>query len=94
MTDWRTMETKPEGVFDVLARRYDAGLNRFTLHRFTSCILQDMTILLCSPWPQINECANLEANGFRVVAWRPAPGPEDIPEWLEEFASGPKDRKE
>lgn len=94
MTEWHTMETKPEGVFDVLARYYDAGLNRFLLQRFTGCIEDSFEIVWASPFVGDAGRVNLHQNGYRVVAWRPAPGPEDIPDWLEEFASGPKDRKE
>lgn len=92
MTDWNDMTTRPEGVFDVLARHYEPGLNRFVIHRFANCVRQDMTIFF-TPWPNDAQSFDLAANGFRVLAWRPAPGPEDIPEWLDAFASGPVDRR-
>lgn len=94
MTDWKPMIDAPDGVFDVLARYYDAGLNRFLLQRFTGCVQVDMTILWSSPFPGDKGTVDLAASGYRVVAWKPAPGPEDIPAWLEAIAAGPKDRVE
>lgn len=90
-SDWRTMEARPEGVFDVLAREYDPGLNRFILRRLTNCVLEGMDILLPHPF-DVGQHWSISGMGLRVVAWRPSPGPEDIPDWLDAFASGPKDR--
>ncbi len=93
MTDWRTLETRPEGVFDVLARYYDPGLNRFLLQRFTNCIEQDFSIRWSTPFVNDLTSVDLASYGYRVVAWKPSPGPEDIPEWLEPIAAGPEDRR-
>lgn len=94
MTEWNDMTGKPDGVFDVLARYYDAGLNRFLLQRFTGCVLVDLTIVWPMPFPNDGGQVYLEKNGYRAVAWKPAPGPEDVPEWLDAFVTGPQDRSE
>lgn len=92
MTEWNTMETEPQGVFDALARGYDPGLNRFILYRFTGCIIHEFSIVWGSPFPGDETRVDLQKSGFRIVAWKPSPGPEDIPSWLEKFPQGPADR--
>lgn len=90
---WHRLDAlPPEGVFDVLARYYDAGLNRFLIQRFTGCIAQDMRIMWAAPFVGTEKATvDLWANGYRPLCWKPAPSKDDLPSWLEAIAPGPED---
>lgn len=74
---WQPIETVPNNVFDVLAKCYDAGLDRFLYRRFTDCVIVADEIYC----PLLPEGVSLTKAGFRPTHWR------HIPEMPEEVAA-------
>jgi len=71
MNGWQTIDTVPNNVFDVLAKYYDASLDKFLYRRFPDCVIVNNLIL------SNGNC--LTEAGYRPMYWR------DIPELPDEL---------
>ena len=69
MNGWQPIETVPNNVFDVLAKYYDAGLNKFMYRRFTDCVIV-VSEIFC---PLLPDGVSLTKAGFRPTHWRNIP---------------------
>lgn len=67
--EWQPIETVPNNVFDVLARYWDAGLDKFLVRRFIDCVKVDEEIFAASGDTQVK----LTAMGFRPTHWMHIP---------------------
>ena len=67
---WQPIATVPNNVFDVLAKYWDAELDRFMYRRFIDCVKTEGTIWAASGDKQVK----LTAMGFSPTHWM------DIPE--------------
>lgn len=72
--NWEPIETVPDNVFDVLAKKWDAALDIFTEHRFAGCVRNDDVIMWCSPFGD-GTSVRLTDAGYRPTHWMPLPGP-------------------
>lgn len=70
MSEWQPIETAPNNVFDVLAKYWDAGLDKFLYRRFIDCVKVDGEIFV----GQNNGQQRLVECGFKPTHWM------DIPE--------------
>lgn len=74
MNGWNPIETVPNNVFDVLAKYYDAGLDRFFYRRFTDCVMINDQIFC----PLLPDGVSLTKAGFKPTHWRDIPSlPDD-----------------
>lgn len=82
MAEWRPMATAPNNVIDVLAKYYDAGLDKFLYRRFPDCVSvneQFFTLLL-------PDGVSLTQAGFKPIFWMHVPDlPDESP--IENVAS-------
>lgn len=67
---WQLIETAPNNVFDVLAKYWDAGLDKFLYRRFIDCVKVDSEIYSGT----VNGQIKLTECGFKPTHWM------DIPE--------------
>lgn len=74
MNGWQPIETVPNNVFDVLAKYYDAALDKFLYRRFTDCVIVNEYIFSAL----LPDGVSLTKAGFRPTHWR------DIPELPDE----------
>lgn len=81
-------ERDPATIIDCLCRYYDAGLNRFLIQRFTGVVVHEFRFIWSPPWQGAEQRIDIEANGYRVVRWKPAP---ELPDDLKELLPGPSD---
>ncbi len=74
MSDWQLIESiaPPNNVFDVLAKYWDAGLDKFLLRRITDCVQVDGEICTGS-WD--DKPVRLVDRGYRATHWMPIPEP-------------------
>ena len=72
---WYTFETMPNGVFDVLAKSYDAGLDIFLTQRFANCVQVDGRVFWAAPVPMTPERIDMQHYGYRPTHWRDIPNP-------------------
>lgn len=90
MSEWHDFGAEaPPAFFDVLARYYDAGLNRFLIQRFCNCFVQDFQFIWPSPFGP-RDSINLYEAGYRPIRWAGAP---ELPPELVELVSGPADHE-
>ena len=73
MSDWQQIETVPNNVFDVMAKYWDAGLDKFLYRRFVDCVKVNDEIYAATANGQVKlvEC------GFKPTHWRHIP---DLPD--------------
>lgn len=75
MSNWQPIETVPNNVFDLLAKYYDAGLDRFLYRRFPDCV--EVAGQFFSPL--LPDGCSLSKAGFRATHWMDIPTlPEGI----------------
>lgn len=75
MAEWQPIETVPNNVFDVLARYWDAGLDKFLYRRFTDCVLVDDQVCANTS----NGVGRLVDGGFKPERWMEIPSlPEEL----------------
>lgn len=78
-TTWYNMDEVANNVIDVLAIRYDAALNAFTVHRFCGCVVVDGKVVWVLPFYGSKDKWVLEEVGYKPVRWAHAPNaPEDL----------------
>lgn len=70
---WQPIETVPNNVFDVLAKYYDASLDKFLYRRFPDCVIVVSEIFT----PLLPDGVSLTKAGYRPTHWRHIP---DLPE--------------
>ena len=70
MTNWQPIETAPNNVFDVVAKCWDAALDRFFYRRFVDCVKVDGEIVAAVGDQQVR----LTDHGYKPTHWM------DIPE--------------
>lgn len=73
MNGWEPIATVPNNVFDVLARYWDAGQDKFLYRRFADCVLVNDQICTGS----LPNVSVLTAHGFRPEYWRHTPLPPE-----------------
>lgn len=75
--EWKRIEDEapPNDVFDVLARKWDAALDIFTIHRFAGCVQVNGAIIWGSPFFGDFQKFVLTEAGYRPVYWMPLPPP-------------------
>lgn len=83
---WRLIDDEPcpNDVFDVIAKYYDPGMDRFLMQRFTACIQVDGIVIWCNPFhkfydPEDARQIKLIEHGFRPTHWAPFPDGPDLP---------------
>ncbi len=74
MNAWQPIETAPNDVFDVIAKYWDAGLDKFLLRRITDCVKVDDEIC-ASDWSGNGK--RLAEMGYRATHWMPIPEPPE-----------------
>lgn len=66
---WNAIETAPNNVVDLLAKYYDAGLDRFLYRRFPDCVSVN------DSWftPLLPDGVSLQKAGYRPTHWMHLP---------------------
>ena len=72
---WQPIETVEGAFFDVIAKYWDAGLDRFLIQRFTSVFKQTDRFIWPNPFPGEPKGVDLLACGFKPTHWMPVPEP-------------------
>lgn len=69
MTGWQPIETVPNNVFDVIAKYWDAALDRFLVRRVCDCVLVNGEVFAGEQ--------RLTDLGLRPTHWRHLPDPPE-----------------
>lgn len=73
---WKSINTVPNNVFDVLAKKWDAALDTFIYTRFANCVQVDGEII----WGPVGfKPERLVDLGYRPIYWMNIP---DLPKEL------------
>lgn len=79
-TGWHAIDAEPipNTVFDVVAKYYEATLDRFLMRRFTNCVQVDGVVLWGNPFdtlstPGGSKPIRLTDHGFRPIYWMHVP---------------------
>lgn len=66
---WQPIETAPNNVFDVIAKYWDAEMDRFLIRRVCDCVLVNNEVCV--------DGKRLTQLGFRATHWMDIPTPPE-----------------
>jgi len=73
MSEWQPIETAPNNVFDVLAKYWDAPLDRFLFRRICDCVLVNGEVYNGPDGKRLIDC------GYKPTHWMNIPElPADV----------------